>query len=174
MIYLPQRAVFIHIPRAAGNSVTGAIAGVCAGKGIDIMIGTGGAIQGWQKIKRHARAIVLKEIIDEWDDIYKFAIHRPMEDRVKSVARLIQRDIDDKVHEDPTCPEAWRKVLNSEDENYWSIFMTHTTNWYTRGHNIEDIGVETYDFSEINDRWYEICEKCDIPQCHLPKLNSSK
>ena len=26
MIYLPQRAVFIHIPRAAGNSVTGAIA----------------------------------------------------------------------------------------------------------------------------------------------------
>ena len=174
MIYLPQRAVFIHIPRAAGNSVTGAIAGVCAGKGIDIILGTGGDIKNWQGMKRHARAVALKEIIDEWDDIYKFAIHRPMKDRVKSVARLIQRDLDNGVHEDATCPEAWKKVLKNEDENYWQVFMSHTIDWYTRGTEGESLGVETYDFSEINNQWHDICDKCDIPQCSLPRLNSSK
>mgnify|MGYP003117352782 FL=1 len=171
MIYLPKRAVFIHIPRAAGNSVTSAISEVCAGKGIDIILGTGGMIENWQQMKRHSRAVKLKEIIHEWDDIYKFAIHRPMKERVNSVARLIQRDLDKNVHEDPTCPEAWRKVLTNEDENYWSVFMSHTTDWYTKGENEEDLGVEIYQLSDINYRWHEICEKCNIPQCNLPKLN---
>lgn len=173
MIYLPQRAVFIHIPRAAGNSVTSAIAGVCAGRGIDTILGTGGSIENWTNVKRHVRAATLREMINEWDDIYKFAIDRPMEERVKSVARLIQRDIDNNVHEDPTCPEAWRKVLNNEDENYWRIFMTHTTDWYVNGYNDESLGVETYPMSELNDKWYEICDKCSIPQCSLPRLNQS-
>ena len=171
MIYLPQRAVFIHIPRAAGNSVTGAIAGVCAGKGIDIILGTGGDIKNWQGMKRHARAVALKEIIDEWDDIYKFAIHRSMGDRVQSVTRLIERDVYNKVHEDPTCPEAWSKVLKNEDKDYWRVFMSHTFDWYTKGENGEDLGVETYEFSEINNKWHEICDKCRIPQCVLPRLN---
>ena len=171
MIYLPQRAVFIHIPRAAGNSVTSAIASTCAGKGIDIIVGTGGGIQNWAKMKRHTRAFVLKEVIDEWDDIYKFAINRPMEERVKSVAKLIQRDIDKNIHEDPTCPEAWKRVLKNEDKDYWRVFMSHTFDWYTKGENGEDLGVETYEFSEINNKWHEICDKCRIPQCVLPRLN---
>ena len=174
MIYLPHRAVFVHIPRAAGNSVTSAIAGVCAGKGIDIILGTGAGIENWKQMKRHVRAVVLKEIIDEWDSLYKFAIHRPMEERVKSVARLIQRDLDNNIHEDPTCPEGWKRVLKNKDENYWRAFMNQTTDWYTKGNNEESLGVEIYELSEINDKWYEICEKCSIPQCPLPRLNSSK
>ena len=65
MIYLPKRAVFIHIPRAAGNSVTSAIAQTCAGKGIDIVLGTGGMIENWQQMKSHVRAVKLKEMINE-------------------------------------------------------------------------------------------------------------
>lgn len=171
MIYLPHRAVFIHIPRTAGNSVTSAIAGVCAGKGIDIILGTGNATKSWHQVKRHIRAARLKEVIDEWDNIYKFAINRPMEERVKSVARLIQKDIDKNIHKDPTCPEDWKRVLKNEDENYWTSFMSHTFEWYTKGNNGEDLGVEAYEFSEINNKWNEICDKCHIPRCVLPRLN---
>tara|TARA_R100001163_G_scaffold12639_1_gene11792 strand:+ start:21431 stop:21946 length:516 start_codon:yes stop_codon:yes gene_type:complete len=171
MIYLPKRAVFIHIPRTAGNSVTSAISEVCAGKGIDIILGTSGMIQNWQQMKRHIRAVKLKEIIDEWDDIYKFAIHRPMKERVNSVARLIQRDIAGNVHQDPTCPEDWRKVLTNENKDYWANFMRHDFDWYTKGRDGQHIGVERYDFSEINNVWHEICDKCHIPRCSLPKLN---
>lgn len=171
MIYLPHRAVFIHIPRTAGNSITSAIAGVCAGRGIDVILGTGGGIKNWRQVNRHVRAATLKEIIAEWDNIYKFAINRPMEERVKSVARLIQRDLDKNIHKDPTCPEVWKRVLKNENENYWSAFMEQTTDWYTKGHNNESLGVEIYEISEINDKWYEICEKCNIPQCFLPRLN---
>jgi hypothetical protein len=174
MIYLPQRAVFIHIPRAAGNSVTSAIAGVCVGKGIDIILGTGPRTKKWRQVERHIKAAALKELIDEWDDIYKFAINRPIKERAKSVARLIQNDLDNGVHEDPTCPEGWRRVLNNEDENFWPGFMRQTTDWYTKGKNKESLGVEIYEMSEINYKWYEICEKCNIPQCSLPRLNQSK
>lgn len=174
MIYLPHRAVFIHIPRTAGNSITSAIASTCAGRGVDIILGTGGEVKGLQNINRHARASALKENIEEWDDIYKFAIHRSMGDRVKSAARLIERDVHNKVHEDSTCTEAWKKVLRNEDRDYWTTFMRHTTDWFTKGDSLEGLGVEIYDFSEINDKWNEICDKCNIPQCPLPRLNSSK
>jgi len=171
MIYLPQRAVFIHIPRAAGSSVTSAIAGVCVGSGIDTILGTGPGVKNWRHVSRHVRAATLKEIIAEWDNIYKFAVNRPMEERVKSAARLIQRDFDKNIHKDPTCPEGWKRVLKNEDENYWPSFMRQTTDWYTKGHNNESLGVEIYEMSEINDKWYEICDKCHIPRCVLPRLN---
>ena len=41
MIYIPKRAVFVHIPRTAGNSITQAVSTVCVGKNIDVFIGTG-------------------------------------------------------------------------------------------------------------------------------------
>jgi len=175
MIYLPHRAVFVHIPRAAGNSVTSAMASVCAGKGIDIILGTSSGIEGWQQMKRHTRAVVLKEVIDEWDNIYKFAIHRPDEDRRQSAAKLIQRDRDNKIHEGPMCQEGWKRVLTGKDESaFWDGFKEQTTDWYIKSEQGEDLGVELHEFSELDDQWPEICDKCDIPQCILPRLNSSK
>tara|TARA_R110000824_G_scaffold269679_1_gene458149 strand:- start:77 stop:598 length:522 start_codon:yes stop_codon:yes gene_type:complete len=173
MIYLPHRAVFIHIPRTAGNSITSAIASTCAGRGVDIILGTG-RVNGWEHTRRHRRAQLLKDLIEEWEDIYKFAIHRPEEDRVQSAARLIERDVRNKVHEKPSCPEPWRRVLKNEDKHYWDGFKEQTTDWYIKGGQGEDLGVELYRFSELNEKWSEICDKCDIPQCILPRLNSSK
>jgi hypothetical protein len=98
MIYLPHRAVFIHIPRTAGNSITSAIASTCAGRGVDIILGTG-RVENWEHTRRHRKAAFLKDRIGEWEDIYKFAIHRPMEDRIESAAKLIQRDVENKVYE---------------------------------------------------------------------------
>jgi len=174
MIYLPHRAVFIHIPRTAGNSITSAIASECAGRGVDIILGTG-RVKGWEQTNRHRRAEVLKGLIEEWEDIYKFAIHRPEEDRIRSAAKLIQRDRENKVYESPSCAKPWKRVLTGKDESaYWNGFKKQTTNWYIKSEQGEDLGVELHEFSELDDKWPEICDKCDIPQCILPRLNSSQ
>jgi len=171
MIYLPHRAVFIHIPRTAGNSITSAIASACAGRGVDIILGTG-RVNGWENTRRHRRAQLLKDLIEEWEDIYKFAIHRPEQDRIQSAARLIQRDRENKVHENPSCPKPWKRVLTGEDESaYWKGFREQTNDWYIKGSQGEDLGVELHEFSELNEKWPEICDKCQIHRCTLPRLN---
>ena len=51
--------------------------------------------------------------------------------------------------------------------------MDHTTQFFTQGLYGEDLGVEVYNFEDLSDRWHEICDKCQIPRCELPHLNSS-
>ena len=95
MIYLPKRALFIHIPRTGGNSITSAIASSCAGKGIDIIIGTASLkLNHWGKFQRHGRACILRTFIEEWDDIFKFAIYRPEEERDYHWEKFQTRDWD--------------------------------------------------------------------------------
>lgn len=173
MIYLPKRALFIHIPRTAGNSITSAVATICAGRGIDIIMGTSGFISNWEHITRHIRATVLKSHIEEWDDIYKFAIHRPQEDRTTSALRLIERDIEKRIHEQESCPQQWKDVLTGKTRSkHWDVFKKNTTDWYIKGENGEDLGIETWDYKNLNELWPEICDKCQIPRCELPHLNS--
>lgn len=173
MIYLPKRAVFIHIPRTAGNSITNAIAKSCAGRNIDVIIGTSQGVKGFGRSNRHIRAVNLKKSILEWDDIYKFAIHRPLEDRVESTIRLINRDFKNDVHLDPTCRDSWRELITSEEKirQKRAKLENHTTEWFILGENGEDLGIEVYNYNELPDRWYEICDNCKIPRCELPHLN---
>lgn len=175
MIYLPKRAVFIHIPRTAGNSITNAIAKACAGRNIDVIIGTAQGVKGFGRSNRHIRAVNLKKSIPEWEDIYKFAIHRPLEDRLESTLRLIDRDIKNKVYLDPTCRDSWKRLLTDQDflEHNIKQLQNHTTEWFTLGENGEDLGIELYDYNELSDKWYEICDKCQIPRCELPHLNKA-
>ena len=173
MIYLPRRALFIHIPRTAGNSITNAIASICAGRGIDIILSTSYDIPKYDGLSRHAPAFTLSKFIDEWDSIYKFAIDRPLEERIQSTLRLIEKDKAIKTNLDPTCGARWKKIL--EMENYEDFIRkdweNHTTEWFTKRHNGEDLGVELYNYNELPDKWYEICDKCQIPRCELPHLN---
>ena len=175
MIYLPRRAAFVHIPRTGGNSITSAIATACAGKGIDIVLGTPTGIKNYHRAARHMPAKRMKKFIEEWDDIYKFAVHRPHQERIESVIRLIERDKSLGVHLEPTCGESWKKIVTSE--NYKEImthnWKEHTTEWFTLGQNGEDLGVEIFDYNNLNDVWPEICDKCQIPRCELPHLNKA-
>ncbi len=69
MIYLPKRAVFIHIPRTAGNSITSALASACAGNTYALFIGTAAhSIEPWSPVARPRTANRLKNIITAWDD----------------------------------------------------------------------------------------------------------
>jgi len=173
MIYLPKRAVFIHIPRTAGNSITNAIASACAGNNYDIFIGTGAhSVEHWSHVARHSTASRLKKFITEWDDIFKFAIVRTEEDRLNSIKRLVQRDIERKVHELDICAEGWRRVLMSEDKQwYWDLMTEQDTDHYTKGLDGEDLGVELFDYNRLDELWPEICAKCQLPTIPLPHLN---
>ena len=173
MIYLPKRAVFIHIPRTAGNSITNAIASACAGNNYDIFIGTGAhTIQHWSHVARHSPAGRISKFITEWDDIFKFAIYRPEEERLESIKRLVQRDIDRKVYELDICADGWREVLTSEDKQwYWDLMIEQDTDYYTRGPRGEDLGVELFDYNRLDELWPEICAKCQLPTIPLPHLN---
>ena len=176
MIYLPKRALFIHIPRAAGNSITSAIASSCAGKGIDIMVGTSSSkLNHWAKFERHIRACVLRTVIEEWDDIFKFAIYRPEEERLISAKGLIDRDISNKVYNDPTCTDTWKKFLLSgkeEKDSYWKKFQAMDWDYFTKSLSGDEIGVCKYNFSDLNEKWPEICDRCQIPKSNLLHLNT--
>lgn len=177
MIYLPGRALFVHVPRTGGNSITSAIGSSCAGKGIDVIIGTSSfRLNHWGKFQRHGRACILKKFIEEWDDIFKFAIYRPQEDRLISAKRLVDRDISNEIYNDPTCPDGWKKFLSlskEERDNYWKNFQTRDWDYFAKESNGEEIGVCKYNFSELNEKWPEICDRCKIPRSDLPHLNRS-
>ena len=92
MIYLPGRAVFIHIPRTGGNSIKNAIASSCFSIGFPAVVSTISPVyQEFDRIQIHARAIQLKGYIREWNDIYRFAVHRPMEERMNSTIKFMEK-----------------------------------------------------------------------------------
>lgn len=179
MIYAPKRFVFIHIPRTGGNSVTSAVASSCAGKGIDLVIGTLPPIKSYNRFNRHVRAIALKRFIPEWDDIYKFAVYRNEADRIESSARLVRMDIANKVYEDKTCSPGWKELLLSEnpEQRMRDRVARKPCDYYTRSDekpSSPDLGVEMWDFFSLSDDWEEICKRCKIPYSPLPHLGSSK
>jgi len=176
MVYLPHRALFIHIPRTGGNSVTNAIAASCAGNNVDVVIGTSAELGVWGPLHRHATAASLQPLIHEWDRIFKFAVYRPEEDRLSSLQRLLERDTASRVFDEPTCSDEWRNVLTSCGplrEEYINNFVQQDWAYYTKGEQGEDLGVYQYGFDSLEDHWDEICDRCMIPRCCLPRLNTT-
>jgi hypothetical protein len=175
MIYLPKRAVFIHIPRTGGNSITNAIASSCVGKKIDIVLGTcHWSIKDFYHVSLHVPAKHLKKHIKEWDSIFKFAIHRPLEDRIESVIKLITQEKKRK-NRSKNTNEIWQKLVDSDnyEETIRQQWKSHTTEWFTLGEKNEDLGVRIYNYNELHRSWPEICANCNIPYSKLLHLNKS-
>ena len=177
MIYLPKRALFIHIPRTAGNSITNAIASSCAGNNYDILVSNTPrelTIDWSHILNTHVIAQKIQPHIIDWDNIFKFAIFRNQEERLESIKRLVERDISQKTYEHPSCNEKWREILLKEEvrERFYEHEKAHDLNYYTKGPNGEDLGVEVFDYKNLNEVWPEICDKCQIPKSNLPHLNA--
>lgn len=165
MIYLPKRGVFLHVPRTGGNSITAAIASVTAGRGIDCFISTGHNLPPF--LNRHQRVRLVKQRIREWDSVYKFAVYRDPEERMKSYMRLRERDLKLKVHEHSTCTPAWAKFLL--DPNPEQSVESEITYWAELDYAAH--GIDLIPFEDLTDRWPEICDNLQIPRCALPHLN---
>jgi hypothetical protein len=176
MIYLPRRAVFVHIPRTGGNSIKNAIASSCIGYGIQTCVSTIPSVyKEFERVQGHQRAITLKGHIREWNDIYRFAIHRPIEERMESAFKWIEKHRKNGYCERSNTHPEIRGLICREDykEFIKESWSGQTTQWFTQSNYGENLGVEVYNFEDLPDRWYEICDKCKIPRCELPKLNSS-
>ena len=118
---------------------------------------------------------ILKPYIKEWDDIYRFAVHRPQKDRFESMFRLIENVRDKGSCTHPNIHEEIKEVVCRDDYREWILenWNDHTTEFFTKGKHGEDLGVELYNFDELNIQWDMICDKCQIPRCTLPKLCES-
>ena len=179
MIYLPGRAVFIHIPRTGGCSIKSAIASSCFSIGFPAIVSTISPVyEQFDRVQIHARAIDLKGYIREWNDIYRFAVHRPMKERMDSTIKFMEKLRDLGVCSDEwpiSLPEELKHTFCRGDYKEWieENWSDHTTQWFTQSNYGENIGVELYKFEDLPNRWHEICDKCQIPRCELPKLNSS-
>lgn len=176
MIYLPKRAVFIHIPRTGGNSIKNAIASNCIGYNIQTCVSTVPSVyKEFDRVQGHQRAIVLKGYIREWNDIYRFAIHRPMQDRMKSMFSWIEKLRKQGYCDKPNTHPEIRELVCRENYKEWieKNWSNQTTQWFTQSDYGENLGVEVYNYEDLPDRWHEICDKCQIPRCELPHLNRS-
>jgi len=175
MLYLPKRAAFIHIPRTGGHSIKAAISNVCLRHNIPVVASTIPPwIKKYDRVEIHQRAINLRTYIKEWADIYRFAIHRPVEDRIQSAIKWVGhlRSID--FHKDASTSDEMKEFVGRDDyiEHIRETWAPYTTQFFTEGNYGEDLAVEIYPFEQLNDRWYEICDKCQIPRCELPRLNT--
>jgi len=175
MLYLPQRAAFIHIPRTGGHSIKSAISNVCLRHNIPVVASTIPSwIKQYDRVEIHQRAINLKGYIREWSDIYRFAIDRPIEDRINSVIKWVEHLKSINFHKDPNISDEIKELIERDDykDHIKRTWEPYDTQFFTRGNYGEDLAVEVYPFEQLNKRWYEICDKCEIPRCELPKLNS--
>ena len=172
MIYLPERAVFIHIPRTGGNSIKNAIASTCIGRDIPTVVSTMPTyIKEFDRCQSHQTASILKGYIREWNDIYRFAVHRPIQERFESMDRFIKKI---KAKPNHRIPEQLKDFMAIEDHltYFKEEWYHHTTQFFTQGIYGEDLGVEVYNYEDLPKRWHEICDKCKIPRCELPHLNN--
>ena len=175
MIYLPRRAVFVHIPRTAGHSIKAAVSNVCARNNIPFVVSTVPSwIKEFDRVEIHQRASTLKGYIREWSDIYRFAIHRPIQERIESVCKWVEHLRRIGFNKDPNTSSEIKEFIERENYREWIAenWKHYTTQFFTEGVYGEDLGVEIYPFEELHDRWGEICRKCQIPKCELPRLNT--
>ena len=81
IVSLERRAVFIHVPKTGGTSVSAALREMWP-DAADQSKWTGGFSRTWHV---HMTPVVAKHLIREWDDLFKFAFVRNPWDRMISL-----------------------------------------------------------------------------------------
>lgn len=167
MIYVPGYLLFIHVPRAAGMSITETLA--------EHFEGTPGVIVGITNkmpYKRHARAADLRPLIKDWNLIHKFAIDRPRDQIVYSDYRLHQRDFA-LLQGEPCDAEYWKSLEQASTETLAEFSERRWSNWINDEEPIDYFanagGVVRYRFADLAASWERVCRLIGAPGLPLKR-----
>ena len=176
MIYVPTKCLFIHIPRAGGSSVKKAIANVCLDNCVPFFCShIPNGTPAFSHLQLHHPAQVWKDMMEEqeWNRIYKFAIDRDHVTRLESALDWV-----DQAKERPYTldylkhcwePRRFYSMKREEREHYiYRNWGHHTTKWFAG----EDVNI--IPFEELNEKWDEIMDNCQLPRNELGKINGTK
>ena len=94
---------------------------------------------------------------------------------MESIIKWVEHLKEQGFHEQEYVSDEIKEFVGRDDYKEWirENWKEHTTKFFTEGVYGEDLGVEVYNFEDLGSRWHEICDKCNIPRCELPKLNGT-
>lgn len=169
IVCLNHGYAFIHIPRTGGISITTALAHACGGHA---------CIDAFSR--RHAVAGGIAYELPCWSQLYRFAVIRSPWDVIASDWRLVHHSLKT-YHREAIQWPGWSQRLErvrpmSFDEfvrvewlGEWPLDGGLWRTWCTG--NGRDLGVQPILFSELRDRWRELCRRIGVMTLPLPREN---
>lgn len=174
MIHLgdPIDAVFIHIPRTSGNSITAAILRQpvrwIEDRGPNVLLGLPGPGLGW----RHSRACELRPLLPQWDRCRKLTIVRDPWRVHESMWRYYQchraRNIDCAAMASLSFTEFVRDIFPRIERGLYH-------HWCCDPETGEELGVIPYRYEELDQQWPRVCADLGLPHpIRRPRANSAR
>lgn len=178
MIYFERRALFIHIPRTSGMSISKAVLD-SNHPDLNVVLG-----DNFGPFGRHAQAHLLKDSIQNFDQIQKICVIRNPWRIVESTYRLsikIALEIKQGEHEWMRTKEKqiWLKSLKQTFEEFVFEYFKYLrkgfyAHWCLEWGTFHDLGVKAFAFESIQEHWPHICEILQLPtETILPHENSA-
>ena len=148
MLYVPNKFLFIHIPRTAGNTITRMLCRELIEQENVVC---------WSDptpniFHRHSRAVELCPLIPDFDTITKFAVERPYSDIVQSYYRLLS-DTGYLIDNESIEEFERRKFVP------WLVGRTPWEHWCC-DENGGELGVHKLHFADID--WGWICRATGV------------
>lgn len=179
MLIMPE-AIFIHIPRTGGISITSALAA--------------SSLHPYVNVDDHrhdyARTIRFRLGTESWNRKFVFSVIRSPWEIVASWYRLAKRDLAAmKTNPDfAALDNAWTRYLRvfEADMDFGAYVKRDILGgiigvapggfWRTWCCAVDgaDLGVQPYRFETLQARWREIAVKCGCPAAQLPHANGTK
>ena len=178
MIYFERRALFIHIPRTSGMSISKAVLD-SNHPDLNVVLGV-----DFGPFCRHSHAHFLKDTIQDFDQIQKFCVMRSPWRIVESTYRLaikLGNELTQGHHEwmRPAAKQVWLTSLEQTFEefvlkNFKYLRKGFYAHWCMEWETFRNLDVKTFAFESIHDHWPQICEILQVPNhTTLPHENSA-
>lgn len=183
MIYYQHRALFIHIPRTSGISVSKAVLNQSDPEftGVNVVLGL-----GLGKFWRHSQAHVLQRELPEFKApvLKKFTIVRSPWRICESTYRHFRfkdRQFSSKAAS-WVDPEVRDELRRYKEQSFEDFVLSHFqylqggffAHWALEWDTLRDLGVKAFRFEDLDSDWPRICELLELPrETPRPEENAS-